>query len=85
MSRSAITGAGIPMPSQLWRRRCPIPATGRLSLSLGVLGLNGVTAYFALLELGQPRLAILGRLPRGGRVGFAVRKRLIRLVWAAQN
>lgn len=26
-----------------------------LSLSLGVLGLNGVTAYFALTEVGQPR------------------------------
>lgn len=26
-----------------------------LSLSLGVLGLNGVTAYFGLLDLGQPR------------------------------
>lgn len=26
-----------------------------LSLSLGALGLNGVTAYFALLEAGQPR------------------------------
>lgn len=26
-----------------------------LSLSLGILGLNGVTAYFGLLELGQPR------------------------------
>ncbi len=26
-----------------------------LSLSLGVLGLNGVTAYFALLDVGQPR------------------------------
>jgi NADPH-dependent curcumin reductase CurA len=26
-----------------------------LSASLGVLGLNGVTAYFALLEIGQPR------------------------------
>ncbi len=26
-----------------------------LSLSLGVLGLNGVTAYFGLLEAGQPR------------------------------
>ncbi|KOF54593.1 alcohol dehydrogenase [Achromobacter sp. DMS1] len=26
-----------------------------LSLSLGVLGLNGVTAYFALQELGEPR------------------------------
>src|SRR4029453_5859183 len=26
-----------------------------LSLSLGVLGLNGVTAYFALTEIGEPR------------------------------
>jgi NADPH-dependent curcumin reductase CurA len=26
-----------------------------LSLALGVLGLNGVTAYFGLLEVGQPR------------------------------
>jgi NADPH-dependent curcumin reductase CurA len=26
-----------------------------LSVSLGVLGLNGVTAYFGLLEVGQPR------------------------------
>ena len=26
-----------------------------LSLSLGMLGLNGVTAYFGLLDLGQPR------------------------------
>jgi NADPH-dependent curcumin reductase CurA len=26
-----------------------------LSLSLGILGLNGVTAYFGLLDLGQPR------------------------------
>ena len=26
-----------------------------LSLSLGVLGLNGVTAYFGLLDVGQPR------------------------------
>jgi NADPH-dependent curcumin reductase CurA len=26
-----------------------------LSLSLGILGLNGVTAYFGLLEVGQPR------------------------------
>lgn len=26
-----------------------------LSLSLGVLGLNGLTAYFALMELGEPR------------------------------
>ena len=26
-----------------------------LSLSLGVLGINGVTAYFALTEIGQPR------------------------------
>src|SRR2546426_2859811 len=26
-----------------------------LSTSLGVLGLNGVTAYFGLLDIGQPR------------------------------
>lgn len=26
-----------------------------LSLSLGVLGINGITAYFALTEIGQPR------------------------------
>ena len=26
-----------------------------LSLSLGVLGINGLTAYFALMEVGQPR------------------------------
>jgi len=26
-----------------------------LSLSLGVLGLNGITAYFGLLEIGEPR------------------------------
>ena len=26
-----------------------------LSLSLGILGINGVTAYFALTEIGQPR------------------------------
>jgi NADPH-dependent curcumin reductase CurA len=27
-----------------------------LSLSLGILGLNGVTAYFALLDVGRPRV-----------------------------
>ena len=27
-----------------------------ISTSLGVLGLNGLTAYFALLEVGQPRV-----------------------------
>jgi NADPH-dependent curcumin reductase CurA len=26
-----------------------------ISTSLGVLGLNGLTAYFALLEIGQPK------------------------------
>src|SRR5258707_6485949 len=26
-----------------------------LSLSLGVIGLNGITAYFGLLDVGQPR------------------------------
>jgi NADPH-dependent curcumin reductase CurA len=57
-----------------------------LSLSLGVLGLNGFTAYFALLELGQPRAGDTWVVSTAaGAVGFAVRKRLIRLVWAAQN
>jgi NADPH-dependent curcumin reductase CurA len=33
-----------------------VPADGLpLSTALGVLGLNGLTAYFALLEVGQPR------------------------------
>jgi len=33
-----------------------VPATGLpISTSLGVLGLNGLTAYFALLDVGQPR------------------------------
>lgn len=33
-----------------------VPATGLpISTSLGVLGLNGLTAYFALLEVGQPK------------------------------
>ena len=33
-----------------------VPATGLpISTSLGVLGLNGLTAYFALLDVGQPK------------------------------
>ena len=33
-----------------------VPADGLpISTALGVLGLNGLTAYFALLEVGQPR------------------------------
>ena len=31
------------------------PAVGPASLSLGILGLNGITAYFGLLEAGRPR------------------------------
>ncbi len=44
-----------------------------LSLSLGVLGLNGVTAYFALLELGEPRAGdTLVVSTAAGAVGSAV-------------
>ncbi len=48
-----------------WQQYAPSDGTGirrkvlehdlPLSLSLGVLGINGVTAYFALAEIGQPR------------------------------
>ena len=31
------------------------PADGPLSTSLGVLGVNGITAYFGLLDVGQPK------------------------------
>ncbi len=39
--------------SAVWRKikEADLP----LSLSLGVLGLNGITAYFGLLDLGEPR------------------------------
>ena len=39
--------------SAIWRKvkETDLP----LSLSLGVLGLNGLTAYFGLLDLGEPR------------------------------
>lgn len=44
-----------------------------LSLSLGVLGLNGLTAYFALLELGEPRAGdTLVVSTAAGAVGSAV-------------
>ena len=36
-------------------RRKVVEADLPLSLSLGVLGINGITAYFALNEIGQPR------------------------------
>ena len=36
-------------------RRKILEADLPLSLSLGILGLNGVTAYFALTEVGEPR------------------------------
>jgi len=31
------------------------PADGPLSASLGILGINGITAYFGLLDVGQPK------------------------------
>jgi len=42
-----------------------VPATGLpISTALGVLGLNGLTAYFALLDVGQPsRGALLISMP----------------------
>ncbi|MGB8014636.1 MAG: NADP-dependent oxidoreductase [Pseudolabrys sp.] len=44
-----------------------------LSLSLGVLGLNGVTAYFGLLDVGQPRPGdTVVVSTAGGAVGSAV-------------
>jgi len=44
-----------------------------LSLSLGVLGLNGVTAYFALTEVGEPRPGDLVVVSTAaGSVGSAV-------------
>ena len=44
---SLTTGAAI--------RRKVVEPDLPLSLSLGVLGINGITAYFALTEVGQPR------------------------------
>lgn len=50
-----------------------------LSLSLGVLGLNGITAYFGLLDLGQPKPGgTVVVSTAAGAVGSAG-KRLIRL------
>ena len=44
-----------------------------LSLSLGVLGMNGVTAYFALTEIGEPRPGDTVVVSTGaGSVGSAV-------------
>jgi NADPH-dependent curcumin reductase CurA len=40
-------------PDAVWRK--VVEADLPLSLSLGILGLNGVTAYFGLLDVGQPR------------------------------
>jgi NADPH-dependent curcumin reductase CurA len=40
-------------PEAVWRK--VIERDLPLSLSLGVLGLNGVTAYFGFLDVGQPR------------------------------
>src|SRR5258708_11855757 len=45
-----------------------------LSLSLGILGLNGVTAYFALLDVGEPRPGdTVVVSTAAGAVGSAVR------------
>ncbi len=50
-------------------RECDLP----LSLSLGVLGLNGVTAYFALTEVGEPRPGdVVVVSTAAGSVGSAV-------------
>src|SRR5260370_40773837 len=44
-----------------------------LSLSLGVAGINGVTAYFGLLDVGQPRPGDTVAVSTGaGAVGSAV-------------
>jgi NADPH-dependent curcumin reductase CurA len=39
--------------AEVWFKAAPTEAP--LSASLGILGLNGITAYFGLLEVGQPR------------------------------
>jgi NADPH-dependent curcumin reductase CurA len=44
-----------------------------ISTALGVLGLNGLTAYFALLELGQPKAGETVVVSTGGRRGWIVR------------
>ncbi|WP_322083336.1 NADP-dependent oxidoreductase [Burkholderia sp. BCC1972] len=44
-----------------------------LSLSLGILGINGVTAYFALTEVGRPRAGdVVAVSTAAGAVGSAV-------------
>lgn len=51
-----------------------VPATGLpISTSLGVLGLNGLTAYFALLDVGQPKMGETVVVSTGaGAVGSCV-------------
>jgi NADPH-dependent curcumin reductase CurA len=39
--------------SNVWFRHDPAQAP--LSTALGIMGINGITAYFALLEIGRPR------------------------------
>jgi NADPH-dependent curcumin reductase len=50
-----------------------VPATGLpISASLGVLGLNGLTAYFALLDVGQPKGETVVVSTAAGAVGSCV-------------
>ena len=44
-----------------------------MSTSLGVLGLNGLTAYFALLEVGQPKAGETVVVSTGRRCGRLLR------------
>jgi NADPH-dependent curcumin reductase CurA len=56
---------------QIWRKvtETDLP----LSLALGVLGLNGITAYFGLLDVGQPRPGdVVVVSTAAGAVGSAV-------------
>ncbi len=49
------------------------PADGPVSTALGVLGLNGITAYFGLLDVGQPKAgATVLVSTAAGAVGSAV-------------
>src|SRR5919205_641742 len=49
---------GIPQAEHFEIVEAPVPVAGDpdlpLSTALGVLGLNGLTAYFGLLDIGQP-------------------------------
>ena len=48
------------------------PSLAPVSTALGVLGMPGMTAYFGLLDIGQPRAGeTVGRFRRGGSGGIA--------------